>query len=65
MSQPVNVTEISQSEKERMAQAGIDFEMKNRCGTYIQMDQNMYTPNVRRKALKSSPTNGGWKNMTG
>ncbi len=41
MSQPVNVTEISQSEKERMAQAGIDFEMKNRCGTYIQMDQNI------------------------
>jgi hypothetical protein len=41
MSQPVNVTEISQPEKERMAQAGIDFEMKNRCGTYIQMDQDI------------------------
>ncbi len=41
MPQPVNVTEISPSEKERMAQAGIDLGMKNRCGTYIQMDQNI------------------------
>ncbi len=41
MSQPVKVTEIPKADTERMAQAGFDLGMKNRCGTYLQMDQDI------------------------
>ncbi|MGA2918870.1 SufB/SufD family protein [Methanoregula sp.] len=41
MSQPIKFPEISKVDKERLAQSGIDLEMKNRCGSYLQMDQDI------------------------
>jgi Fe-S cluster assembly scaffold protein SufB len=41
MSSPVKVPELSAVDKERIAQVGIDLTKKNRCGTYLQMDQDI------------------------
>ena len=41
MSSPIKVSDLSKNDKERIAQSGIDLENKNRCGTYIQMDQDI------------------------
>ena len=41
MSSPVNTSELSKVDQERLAQVGIDLAMKNRCGTYLQMDQDV------------------------
>jgi len=41
MPEPVNVPELSRIDKQRLAQAGIDLELKSRCGSYLQMDQDM------------------------
>lgn len=41
MPEPVNVPELSGIDKQRLAQAGIDLELKSRCGSYLQMDQDM------------------------
>lgn len=41
MPSPVKTPELSEEDKERLAQVGIDLTAKNRCGTYVQMDQNV------------------------
>jgi uncharacterized protein len=41
MSSPVKDPELSKVDQERLAQVGIDLTMKNRCGTYLQMDQDI------------------------
>ena len=41
MPQPVKVPEISKTDKERLEQVGIDLRMANRCGSYLQMDQDV------------------------
>lgn len=41
MSSPVTVPELSEVDKDRLAQVGIDLTNKNRCGTYLQMDQDV------------------------
>jgi Fe-S cluster assembly scaffold protein SufB len=41
MQEPVKTPGLSTIDKERLSQAGIDLEMKNRCGSYLQMDQDM------------------------
>lgn len=41
MPEPVKAPDISKTDRERLTQAGIDLEMKNRCGSYLQMDQDM------------------------
>ena len=41
MPQPIKVPEISKADRERLAQTGIDLDMKNRCGSYLQMDQDV------------------------
>jgi uncharacterized protein len=38
---PVKTPELSKTDVERLAQAGIDLSSRNRCGTYIQMDQDI------------------------
>lgn len=38
---PVKTPELSKADQERIAQTGIDLSKKNRCGTYIQMDQDV------------------------
>ncbi len=34
-------TPLSKADQERLAQSGIDLAMKNRCGSYLQMDQDI------------------------
>jgi len=41
MSPDVKVPDISKTDRERLAQAGIDLNMTNRCGSYLQMDQEV------------------------
>jgi len=41
MPQPIKVPEISKTDRDRLAQTGIDLEMTNRCGSYLQMDQDV------------------------
>jgi uncharacterized protein len=41
MPSPVKVPELSKTDMERLAQVGIDLTSKNRCGTYLQMDQEI------------------------
>lgn len=41
MPEPVKVPRISKTDQERLTQTGIDLELKNRCGSYLQMDQDM------------------------
>ncbi|MFA5416129.1 MAG: SufD family Fe-S cluster assembly protein [Methanoregula sp.] len=41
MSPLVNVPNLSDIDKERLAQSGIDLAMENRCGSYLQMDQDV------------------------
>ena len=41
MPQPLKVPDISKADRARLAQTGIDLEMKNRCGSYLQMDQDV------------------------
>lgn len=37
----MNVPDLSQADKERLAQAGMDLSMTNRCGSFLQMDQDI------------------------
>ena len=37
----VKMPDISAADKERLAQTGIDLSMANRCGSYLQMDQDV------------------------
>jgi Fe-S cluster assembly scaffold protein SufB len=41
MPQPIRVPDLSRVDQERLAQAGIDLAMRNRCGSYLQMDQDV------------------------
>jgi hypothetical protein len=41
MPSTVKVPELSPADQDRVAQAGIDLAMKNRCGSYLQMDQDI------------------------
>lgn len=41
MPEQVKPPELSAIDRERLAQAGIDLASKNRCGTYLQMDQDI------------------------
>ena len=38
----MNVPDISKADQERLAQSGIDLSMENRCGSYLQMDQDIF-----------------------
>ncbi|HUH78552.1 MAG TPA: SufD family Fe-S cluster assembly protein [Methanoregula sp.] len=37
----LKVPDISKADRDRLAQAGIDLSMANRCGSYLQMDQDV------------------------
>ena len=41
MSPLVNVPNLTDVDKERLVQSGIDLSMENRCGSYLQMDQDV------------------------
>ena len=41
MPEPVKQPELDKADQERLSQAGIDLALKSRCGSYLQMDQDM------------------------
>ncbi len=41
MPEPVKVPELSKDDQERLSQAGIDLAMKSRCGSFLQIDQDV------------------------
>jgi Fe-S cluster assembly scaffold protein SufB len=41
MPEPVKAPDLSKTDRERLAQAGIDLDLKSRCGSYLQMDQDL------------------------
>lgn len=55
MPEPVNVPELSKIDKQRLAQAGIDLELKSRCGSYLQMDQDMVHAECRESEIEVLP----------
>jgi uncharacterized protein len=55
MSQPIKIPEISKVDKERLAQSGIDLEMKNRCGSYLQMDQDIVHSECAEEGIEVLP----------
>jgi len=43
---------LSTVDKDRLAQAGIDLAMKNRCGSYLQMDQDIVHAECREEGIE-------------
>jgi hypothetical protein len=41
MPSPVKIPELSKADQDRVAQVGIDLALQNRCGSYLQMDQDI------------------------
>ena len=41
MPSPIKVPDLSKTDRDRLAQTGIDLSMTNRCGSYLQMDQDI------------------------
>jgi Fe-S cluster assembly scaffold protein SufB len=52
MSQPVNIPIISKTDQDRLAQSGIDLAMKNRCGSYLQMDQDIFHAECSQEGIE-------------
>ncbi len=52
MPSPVKVPELSKAEKERVAQAGMDLAMQNRCGSYLQMDQDIVQAECSQQGIE-------------
>jgi Fe-S cluster assembly scaffold protein SufB len=55
MSQPVKIPDISKADRERLTQSGIDLEMKNRCGSYLQMDQDIVHSECAEEGIEVLP----------
>src|SRR5512136_3438433 len=52
MPQPLKAPDISKTDRERLAQTGIDLEMKNRCGSYLQMDQDIFHAECSQEGIE-------------
>jgi Fe-S cluster assembly protein SufB len=50
--QPVNVPQLSKTDQNRLAQSGIDLAMKNRCGSYLQMDQDIFHAECSQEGIE-------------
>jgi Fe-S cluster assembly scaffold protein SufB len=48
----VNAPAFSKDDQERLAQSGIDLEMKNRCGSYLQMDQDIVHAECNQEGIE-------------
>lgn len=55
MPQPVKIPELSNADKERLAQSGIDLAMQNRCGSYLQMDQDIVHSECAEEGIEVLP----------
>jgi Fe-S cluster assembly scaffold protein SufB len=51
MSQPV-IPKLSKTDQDRLAQSGIDLAMKNRCGSYLQMDQDIFHAECTQEGIE-------------
>jgi uncharacterized protein len=51
----LNVPELSATDKERLAQSGIDLTMSNRCGSYLQMDQDIVHSECSAEGIEVLP----------
>ena len=52
MPSPVKVPELSKVDQDRVAQVGIDLAMKNRCGSYLQMDQDIVQAECSQQGIE-------------
>ena len=48
----VNAPALSKVDKERLEQSGIDLAMKNRCGSYLQMDQDIIHAECNQEGIE-------------
>jgi Fe-S cluster assembly scaffold protein SufB len=55
MSSPVNDPGLSDQDKERLTQVGMDLTMKNRCGTFLQMDQDIVQAECGESGIEVLP----------
>ncbi len=51
----VNLPELSAADKDRLAQSGIDLAMTNRCGSYLQMDQDIVHSECSAEGIEVLP----------
>ena len=52
MPSPVKSPEFSKADQDRVAQVGIDLAMKNRCGSYLQMDQDVVQAECSQQGIE-------------
>ena len=45
---------LSAEDRERLAQSGIDLNMGNRCGSYIQMNQDVVQESCSEKGIEGT-----------
>ena len=43
---------IAKDDQERIVQSGIDFNLENRCGSYLQMDQDVVQSECRQEGIE-------------
>jgi len=48
----VSTPELSKADQERLAQSGIDLAMKNRCGSYLQMNQDIIQAECAQEGIE-------------
>src|SRR5208282_5281791 len=52
MSSELNAPGISNDDKERLVQSGIELSMENRCGSYLQMNQDVVHAECREEGIE-------------
>lgn len=52
---PVDVPELSRTDRERLSQAGIDLAMKSRCGSFLQIDQDVVHSECGQSGIEVLP----------
>ncbi|MDO9326051.1 MAG: SufD family Fe-S cluster assembly protein, partial [Methanoregula sp.] len=48
----ITTPELSKVDQERLAQSGIDLDMKNRCGSFLQMDQDIVHADCSQEGIE-------------
>ena len=52
MPSPVNTPGMSKADQERLVQSGIDLNMENRCGSYLQMNQEVMQAECEQEGIE-------------
>ena len=61
----VKIPPLSKEDQERLAQSGIDLAMKNRCGSYLQMDQDIVHAECEQEGIEVLSYKKAMENTTG